>query len=115
MKIRWTRDDLKQTHVEGFSCRAALAASCPLALQIFASGVDGGGSLVRGQGLLQLTLLLRGLLSCRSSRGSGIVLRHGGSLVAKPSRSQANLAEVLSRILLRNKVMPKTVTTEQGM
>ena len=66
LKKRWT-------HIEGFSRGAALAASLPLALQIFTRGVDTRRR-IRCERWLELPLLLASFLSRRRIGGSRVVL-----------------------------------------
>ena len=78
----------RSTHVEGFWRVTALAASLPLALQIFASRVDIWRRLILDQRLGELSLLLlNDILRSRGiGSGSGLV-RHFGRFGAKEERS----------------------------
>ena len=76
------------TNIEGFCRRAALAASLPLTLQVFTSGVGDGSGLILNQRLLklalELALLLEDIRNRRRIRG-GVGLakfRHGGFVAA---------------------------------
>jgi hypothetical protein len=99
------------TYIESFRCCAALAASLPLALEVFTGRVDGGRG-VRGQRLLQLTLRLSGILRSRRIRRGRVGIRHrrvsdamrcGGSTPSKQAKSRAQCLGV--KVVLRVEVL----------